>query len=110
MGEGKRSMGVRCPSGTKPTDPGKSVVELGTTEGTEVCLCTIGMRACGILAADVVIDANFFPIWSTEGSVGNLCPCWLAIREFCNGASVSVVFADRVVQFTAEYAADRVTM
>jgi hypothetical protein len=59
---------------------------------------------------DVVINADLFPVWSTEATIGDLGPGRFAIREFCRCATVVIVLANGMVQFTAEDAADRVTL
>ena len=103
-------MAVRCPYWAHPTDPAEGIVGLGTTEGAEMCSCAIRMGADSRGATDVVIDTDFFSVRSTEATVGDLRPRWLAIREFGCRVPVGVMFADRVVEFTAEDAADRVTL
>ena len=74
-----------------------------------MCFSTVGMRANGVGSTDVIVDADFLPIWGTDGVVGNLRPRRLAVSEFCCSSSVAVMFADGVVQFTADDAANLVT-
>lgn len=102
-------MAVRCPCRASPADPGEGVVGLRTTERADVKFPTVGMRAGGIRSTDVKVDTDFLPVWSTEGAVGSFCPSWFAVGKLRCGASVAVVFADGVVKFTAEDAANGVT-
>ena len=104
-----------CASRLSPdsTDPCKCVVGLGAAEGTEVSSSSVGMGADSRGSADVVIDTDLLPVWSREAvtAVGYFRPGWLAISEFCCcSASITVVFADSVLRFTAKDAADRVTL
>ena len=72
-----------------------------------MCFCAFGMGADGVLSLDVVVNAESFPIWTADGVVvSGLCPCWLAISEFCCGDTITIMLADGVVQFTTEDAAD----
>ena len=82
---------------------------LGTAVRANVCSCTIGMGTGNNDSMDVEIDANFFAVWGAESAVGNLRPSWFAVREFRCGVSIVIMFADCMVQFTTEDAADLVT-
>ena len=102
-------MAVRCPSRASLADPGEGIVGLRTTERADMKFPTISMRAGGIWSMYVKVDTDFLPVLSTEGAVGSFCPTWFAIGKFRCGASITVMFADGVVKFTTEDAANRVT-
>ena len=60
-------------------------------------------------SADVEVDANFFAVWGAESAIGDLRPSWFTVREFRCSVSIVIMFADCMVQFTAEDAAKLVT-
>ena len=74
-----------------------------------MCLGAIWMRAGPAWSMDVKCDAYFFSVGATDGAVRGLCPCWFAISEFGSDVPVVVMFADGMVEFATEDAADRVT-
>ena len=80
----------------------------GATEGTDVCPCAVGMCTDDGDATDIEVDADWFTVWGAEAAIGDFCPGRFAIREFRSCVAVAVMFADGVVWFTTEDAADRV--
>lgn len=88
------------------TDPCKGMVGLGTAERAEMCSCSLGMRTDGVGASNAVVDADFFPVWSTNGGIDDLRPGRLAVREFCRCVPIVVMLVDGMTQLTTEDAAN----
>lgn len=68
------------------------------------------MGAGSVGTADVVVEADLFSVRSGKAVIGDLSPYRFAVLEFDCCIAIIVVFADRVSRFTAEDAADLVTL